>query len=491
MVLVTIIVPTVGTPKLRRCVESILEQSVPCNVLVVADGPDTDVWTILEPDPRFDVFDRLKILELPENVGGPPERLLGHPIYAAMPFLCKTKYVSFLDEDNFMDPDHIESLLELCESRNLKWAYSLRKICEDGRVRCTDNCESLGGIAHAFDRQEFFVDTSCFLVRRDVAMSIGHRWYHPHADRPVSKFLIQEFSDYGCTFQATLNYDFSRENARGQGIEYFDQGNSKTTYDFQKKTFFVTKPCPWIRDANQVPAHDRMPVGSVVLVPARTLSDVPMELLKKAPKVDKVLVLLDPPADDNCMLYERDITDMFTSVMTPWSDFRCPTRVPCPTIIMSRTDSWPWHISEDAASHRTRRPFMRLPGRMRSSEVLVVREVPIRWTPPIPNPSVLCECYPEVKIESLRKHAYALVYEDHDAKGFVDNLLWQSLAAGTIPVYMGPRENLRDIPKECYVDGTLFPGEALAVFLECADVRALQKRMYEHRPMAFKNVIMI
>jgi hypothetical protein len=489
MVLVTVIVPTVGSQTLRRCVESVLNQTVPCNILVVADGPETDVFDAIEPDS----LDRIKIIELPENIGGPPERLLGHPVYAAMPFLCKTKYVAFLDEDNFMDADHVESLRNLCESQGLQWAYSLRKVCEDGKVRCMDNCESLGGIAHAFDRSEFFVDTSCFLVRRDVAMTIGHRWYHPHADRPVSKFLIDEAPEYGCTFQATMNYDFSKSNARNQAIEYFDHGNAKMNYDFQaKKTFFVTKPCPWIRGANQVPAHDKMPAGSVLLVPASKMSDLPLELLRKVPRVTKTLVILDPPSEDNCQLYERDVTDIFTNVMTPWSDFRCPTRVPCPQVVDLR--NFPWHIDHDA-NQRTRRPFVRLPSVLRSSEVLVVREVPVRWLPPTPNPNVTCECYPETppQSESLRKHAFALVYEDHDAKGFVDALFWKALAAGTIPVYMGPRENLavNNIPKECYVDGTLFPGEALAVFLDVADVGELQRRVLEHRPTAFKNVLLI
>jgi len=216
--IVTVIIPSTGTKDLARAVESVQRQTVPCALIVVCDGPQyKDRVLVVAPD----------AVVLPWNVGGRDPmtgtRLLGHPMYAAMPFLCKTEYVAFLDEDNWYDPDHIERLLEACQGR--PWAFSLRKIWVDDEYWCVDMCESLGNLRKCFDRDEHLVDTSCFLVRRDVAMTIGSVWMHPHADRPVTSYLLQTFPDAGCSFRATLNYAFQRRNDRGQRPEYFLIGN--------------------------------------------------------------------------------------------------------------------------------------------------------------------------------------------------------------------------------------------------------------------------
>lgn len=214
----TVIIPSTGTPDLARAVESVQRQTVPCELLVVCDGPE-------HKDHVLAIYPNAVVL--PWNVGGRSPtgtRLLGHPMYAAMPFLCKTEYVAFLDEDNWYDSDHIERLLEACQGR--PWAFSLRKIWVDGAFYCVDLCESLGNLRKCFDRDEYLVDTSCFLVRRDVAMTIGPTWMHPHADRPVTAYLLRSFPDAGCSFRATMNYAFQRKNDREQRPEYFLNGNS-------------------------------------------------------------------------------------------------------------------------------------------------------------------------------------------------------------------------------------------------------------------------
>lgn len=222
----TVIIPSTGTKDLARAVASVQRQTAPCRVLVVCDGPEhEDRVRATCPD----------VVVLPWNVGGGPPgtRLLGHPMYAAMPFLCKTEYVAFLDEDNWYDPDHVERLLAACEQDGQKrsWAFSLRKIWVDDAFYCVDMCESLGNLRKCFDRDEHLVDTSCFLVRRDVAMTIGTTWMHPHADRPVTAYLLRSFPDAGCSFRATLNYAFQRKNDRGQRPEYFLYGNALCTTD--------------------------------------------------------------------------------------------------------------------------------------------------------------------------------------------------------------------------------------------------------------------
>ena len=37
-----------------------------------------------------------------------------------MPFLCRGNYVAYLDEDNWFDPDHVASLIEIIQSKGLR-----------------------------------------------------------------------------------------------------------------------------------------------------------------------------------------------------------------------------------------------------------------------------------------------------------------------------------------------------------------------------------
>ena len=85
----------------------------------------------------------------------------GHRMYGAACYLCEGDYIMFLDDDNFLDPSHVEDCLRVCESHS--WAYSLRKIVdEDGRFVCNDDCESLGKWPSVLGPKDFFVDVNCY-----------------------------------------------------------------------------------------------------------------------------------------------------------------------------------------------------------------------------------------------------------------------------------------------------------------------------------------
>lgn len=108
----------------------------------------------------------------------------GHRIYAACSYLINARYVFFLDEDNWYDPNHVSSLVELIEGDNLDWAYSLRKIHDhNGVFIVNDDCENLGPWL-PFSGYHNLVDTNCYAVKREVLAKVAHAWYHPlGADR--------------------------------------------------------------------------------------------------------------------------------------------------------------------------------------------------------------------------------------------------------------------------------------------------------------------
>jgi hypothetical protein len=94
------------------------------------------------------------------------------------------------------------------KSKNLMWAYSLRRICnEAGEYICDDDCESLGRCPTFYDSALNFVDTNCYCFRREYLVTVAHHFYGGWgADRPFYKATSTALPSFGCTGEATVNY---------------------------------------------------------------------------------------------------------------------------------------------------------------------------------------------------------------------------------------------------------------------------------------------
>jgi hypothetical protein len=150
-------------------------------------------------------------MQLPTNTGH--SQYNGHRIYGAVPYLVDTDYIMFLDEDNFIDPTHVESLVKVCETN--AWAYSLRKIVDkDDNYICLDDCENLGKWPTCLSDQELFVDVGAYFLPTSIAIQISPLWYrrarHPDEQPEVDRIIMQVLLEYGFTYDTngkyTLNY---------------------------------------------------------------------------------------------------------------------------------------------------------------------------------------------------------------------------------------------------------------------------------------------
>jgi hypothetical protein len=82
---------------------------------------------------------------------------------AGIGHLINHDYVLFLDQDNWFEPDHVDSLLNTIETKKLDWAYSLRQIFDkDKNYTTVDNCESLGRWSAWVDENAYLIDTSSY-----------------------------------------------------------------------------------------------------------------------------------------------------------------------------------------------------------------------------------------------------------------------------------------------------------------------------------------
>lgn len=227
--LVTIITPTTGNKQLYRAVLSVEEQTYD-NIqhLVVIDGPDgrESAMNILEGS-------QADIIQLPYATG--KDQYNGHRIYGAMTFVAKGQYLIFLDEDNWFEPNHVESLVAQLEAGN-HWAYALRKIVDqDGTYICNDDCESLGKWSSIINDK--FIDLNCFMIPTGIALKFAPYWYRrarhpqeqPEVDRLLSYFLLCDTTmSAGLKFDTnglyTVNY---RVASRADSVQdvFFIKGN--------------------------------------------------------------------------------------------------------------------------------------------------------------------------------------------------------------------------------------------------------------------------
>jgi glycosyltransferase involved in cell wall biosynthesis len=216
---VAVVTPTIASEHLAKCIDSVDKQTYKdLTHYIFIDGCQ------YEPAAREILVgsSRTRMIELEENVG---KGWYGHRVYAACSFLVNADVICYLDEDNFLEPCHIEKMVKKLEEGN-DWVYSLRRIVDkNGEYLFDDNCESLGKWPAYFNDEIFHIDTSCFAIRRDVAVRIGHAWYGQWgADRQFFTNLKQHFNKFACTGNYTLNYRLDG-NENSVSPDFFKEGN--------------------------------------------------------------------------------------------------------------------------------------------------------------------------------------------------------------------------------------------------------------------------
>jgi glycosyltransferase involved in cell wall biosynthesis len=227
---VAVVTPTIGAKTLSKCIQSVEAQTYEnLTHYVFLDGEEEHgdkIWNQLQG------ASKVKTIRLEENVG---KGWYGHRVYAACSFLVNADVICYLDEDNWIEPNHVEKLVEVLKEGN-DWAYSLRKIYDkEGNYLCEDNCESLGKWPVYFNDSVHHIDTSSFAIRRDVAITIGHAWYGQWgADRQFFTNLKRNFTRYECSNEYSLCYRLDG-NPNSVTHEFFQNGNQVVEKKYGKK----------------------------------------------------------------------------------------------------------------------------------------------------------------------------------------------------------------------------------------------------------------
>ena len=245
-----IVIPTIGTEKLRHALDSAVNQKFVNNLTQL------DVWSIID-GPEYAErslnllkdYPQVQSCVLPANTG--KNGFYGHRILAAVSFLFDHDYILYCDEDNWFLPNHVQTMITTCVVNDLHWCHSLRKIYDkDLNYICDDDCESLGRWPIYLSDQHRLVDTSTYCIKKDVIVQLAAAWYSGWGgDRRFYSIIDKHAPNYQCTGQATVCYRLDGNNG-SVTADFFAQGN-----EIMKQRY--PQGFPW-RKEGTAPAYSRI-----------------------------------------------------------------------------------------------------------------------------------------------------------------------------------------------------------------------------------------
>lgn len=230
-----VITPSTGSPELQDAITSVLDQTVDVDHLIVCDGNQFREKVSFIVDKVIE-HPRVTACYLPYNTGG--HGFYGHRIMAAFSHLINHDYILFLDQDNWYEPNHVESLIDVIESKGYDWSYSLRKIFnKDKEYLTVDNCESLGRWPVWVNEKAHLIDSSSYCFKTSFIRKYGHTWDHGWgADRRFYTIIKDHLKHdkYGTNGKHTLCYRLGG-NPGSVNAEFFTEGNKKFEQDYNGK----------------------------------------------------------------------------------------------------------------------------------------------------------------------------------------------------------------------------------------------------------------
>ena len=190
---VAVVTSTIGRPELALAIKSVQNQTYPCKHYIFIDG--NMFWN--KAKSILAQFPNVVPIYLPMNTG--KNHILNGAINAAAAFLVEEDIICYLDDDNQLREDHVESLVKVIE-QGADFAYSLRAFYDlNHQFICNDDFESLGNwtkeihffsdikinniqqsIHLIFNTNEEHIDTNCYAVPREIAQKVAHSWYIPY-----------------------------------------------------------------------------------------------------------------------------------------------------------------------------------------------------------------------------------------------------------------------------------------------------------------------
>ncbi|MEO8715694.1 MAG: class I SAM-dependent methyltransferase [Acetobacteraceae bacterium] len=239
-----IVIPTVLRPSLLRAVRSVFAQELDGRIQVLI-GVDRDLGgrevlaTLARERPAHVDLDVLDPgYSTARAHGGLHSCAFGGSLRAALTLLANSRHVAYLDDDNWIGPDHLATLLATIEG--VEWAFCRRHMVDPRTEEpiCVDEWESVGPGEGFFNRRfGGFVDPNCLMIDKIACHDVVGEWAISTfdngggEDRRVFDLLRTRHKGRG-TRRATSYYlvneadpihAFRTEWFRSQGYEWKEQ----------------------------------------------------------------------------------------------------------------------------------------------------------------------------------------------------------------------------------------------------------------------------
>lgn len=205
--LVSVVIPAYRCrDTISQAVDSVLEQNVPLEIIVVDDCPEEPVWEVLQG------YDGLRYIQNPRNLGAAEARNVGVALAAA-------PYVAFLDADDRWRPGKLEKQLALLQRTG-------GVLCCTARELMTPAGEFTGrviGVKERITYRELLkhnsISCSSVLIRTDVAKAVPMERADSHEDYITWLKVLKAYGDAWGINQPLLCYRLSTTGKSGNKLQ--------------------------------------------------------------------------------------------------------------------------------------------------------------------------------------------------------------------------------------------------------------------------------
>ncbi|MGB8841701.1 MAG: glycosyltransferase [Aliidongia sp.] len=201
---VAIVLPTLLRPSLGRAVRSVFAQDFPGRLQILvgidwAEGDRGQLTGLARDCPAhvaLDVFDPGYSTSI-RHGGLYPNHCSG-ALRTILSYTANSRYIAYLDDDNWWAPDHLSSLVAAIDGQD--WSWSRRWFVEEGDEEpiCVDDWESVGPGAGLYrERYGGFVDPSSLLIDKLACHHILPLWsLSPYEDgRGEDRLIFEQLKD--------------------------------------------------------------------------------------------------------------------------------------------------------------------------------------------------------------------------------------------------------------------------------------------------------
>jgi len=222
---IAIVIVTVCRPSLMRAVRSIFSQKSLFRIHLLI-GVDVDLFgkqRVLRAAIEQEKPDHVLLTWLAPGYstsrrhGGPHACYFGGSLRSAMSFLADTQYVMYLDDDDWLAPDHCFDIIAVLPGKKWAFAYSIYSDGNNGRPLVIDGIESVGVDKGIYaTRFGGFVRPSGLAIDKLALLQILHLWscspfrMGDGEDRLIFASLKNE--PHSCTGRATVFYALDPED---------------------------------------------------------------------------------------------------------------------------------------------------------------------------------------------------------------------------------------------------------------------------------------